>query len=372
MRGWRWVLGALALLVLVAVVALRARPRGAEVATAAAGRADLTVPIQCDGTLEPPPGGELRASEPASVAALPVRDGDRVKAGDTLVRLENPELTQKATDARSQALALEADLAELQREAAHHREVFEASRRLFENGAIPKKTYEADELEWRRAEDRLRNAPSRVELARRAAAELDRRVEALTIRTTVAGVVYGLPRRAGEAVVAGQVVASVMEPERRRVRARVDQPDLPQVRPGQKMIVTFDGLPRERWEGAVSFVAPGLREVGGREVGEVLGDIGDPKALLPANAAVEIQIVTGEKAGALVVPRAALLRDGDARFVYTLEDGRARKREVTVGLLGLSEAEIVSGLSEGQTVLLPGDVALSDGLRVRPAKAASR
>jgi membrane fusion protein (multidrug efflux system) len=179
--------------------------------------------------------------------------------------------------------------------------------------------------------------------------------------------VYGLPRRVGEAVSAGQVVANVIDPAHRRLRARVDQPDLPQTAVGQRLIVTFDGLPRERWEGKVTFVDPGLRDVGGREVGEVLGEVADPRALLPSNAAVEVQIVTGEKAGAVVVPRASLIRDGERRYVYVLDHGRARRRDVQVGLLGLTEAEILSGVGEKDTVILPGSITLSEGLRVRAA-----
>ncbi len=185
------------------------------------------------------------------------------------------------------------------------------------------------------------------------------------VRAPADGLVYGLPRRAGEAVAAGQVVANVIDPARRRLRARVDQPDLPKTAPGQRLVVTFDGLPRERWEGTVTFVDPGLREVGGREVGDVLGDVADPGAKLPSNAAVDVQIVTGEKTGALVVPRASVFRDGEKRFVYVLEAGRARRRDVTVGLVGLTEVEVAGGLGDKETVILPGAVALADGVRVR-------
>ena len=75
--------------------------------------------------------------------------------------------------------------------------------------------------------------------------------------------------------------------------------------------------------------------------------------------------MTGEKAGTLVVPRASIVRDGDRRYVYLLEDGQARRREVQVGLTGLTEVEIVSGVKEKDRVILPGSTALSEGLRVR-------
>jgi HlyD family secretion protein len=382
MKAWRWALAALGLLVLAWLVTGLAKPRGVPVQAVRVQRGDLVVPVQCDGTLEPPPGGELRSPETATVGEILVREGDRVTPGTPLLTLMAPELSQKALDARAEALRLRteresarSELSDAQSEEKHRREVFEADQRLLASGAITRAAAEADERALRQAEGRLAAARSRLSglegpqsrlaLAERAADDLEKRAGTLVVRAPVAGVVYGLPRRPGEAVSAGQVVANVVDPERRRVRARVDQPDLPRIASGQRMRLAFDGLPRERWEGKVTEVAPGLRDVGGREVGEVLGEVADPKGRLPTNAAVDVQIVTGEKSGALVVPRAAVIRDGERRYVYVLEDGRARRRDVQVGLLGLNEAEIAGGLKEGDTVILPGATTLSDGLRVR-------
>jgi HlyD family secretion protein len=382
MKRWRWPLVGVAVLVLVWLVLGLAKPRGVTVQVAEVKRGDLVVPVQCDGTLEPPPGGELRSPEAATVKDILVHEGDRVNPGRILLTLSTPELSQKALDARAEALRLRAELesarvelANALREEKHHREVYEGDQRLLANGAITRAAAEADERALQQAEGTLAAArarlsglegkDSRLALAERAADDLEKRAGALTVRAASSGVVYGLPRRPGEAVAAGQVIASVVDPERRRVRARVDQPDLPRIAPGQKMYLAFDGLPRERWEGKVSEVAPGLRDVGGREVGEVLGEVSDPKGKLPTNAAVDVQIVTGEKSGTLVVPRAAVIRDGDRRFVYLLEDGRARRRDVEVGLLGLSEVEVTTGLKEKDRVILPGAATLSDGLRVQ-------
>ena len=91
------------------------------------------MPVQCDGTLEPPPGGELRAGDPATVAEIYVQSGARVRTGEALVRLENTELSRKALDAQSEALRLEseratatADVSELERKEKQAAKVFEA------------------------------------------------------------------------------------------------------------------------------------------------------------------------------------------------------------------------------------------------------
>lgn len=380
-----WILAAAAAAaVVLAAVALR-RPSGVVVDATRAARKKLIVPVLSDGVLEPQGGGELRAGDAAIVAAILVHDGEGVRRGQELVRLEDPELSGSAREARSGALELsgeraraEADAADAGRNAEHQRQKLEADRRLLAQGAIARSAVEAGELAAAEALDRRRAADarlsaiagrrgaSRLSISAASARELEQRVAALTVRAPYDGVVYGLPRRAGETVAAGQVVASVADPAHLRVRARVDEPDLPRVASGQRLTVTFDGLPERRWEGRVLEVPSGVHEAAGRRVGEVVGEIGDPSGLLPPNAAVNVQIVAGEKASALAIPRAALLREGDARFVYALEDGRARRRNVTVGLVGLNDVEITGGISDGSTVILPGGVTLSDGLRVIP------
>jgi HlyD family secretion protein len=380
---WRWAIGTAAVLaVVLAIVAFRG-PAGMPVATARAARKDLIVPILSDGSLEPPPGGELRAPEAATVSAIPAREGERVARDQPLVVLESPELAQSALAARSTAAELSeekvrasGELEQARREAAHAREVFEADSRLIKDSAISRATRDADELAYRQAMDRLRTAEarfqslggeaggSRLDLAQASANQLERRVASLTVRAPADGIVYGLPRKTGETVKAGELVAAVADPAHLRVRARVDQPDLPRLAVGQRLVITFDGLPDRKWEGKVLSVSPGVRESGGREIGEVIGEIADPGRSLPPNASVNVQIVTGEKRGVLAIPRAALFRDGDRRYVYRLEDGRARRRDVTIGLVGSNDVEITGGVKENDAVILPGTVPMSDGARV--------
>jgi multidrug efflux pump subunit AcrA (membrane-fusion protein) len=95
-----WAAGASALVLVAILLTALARPKGVPVQVIEVKRGDLIVPVQCDGTLEPPPGGELRSPEAAVVAEIPAREGERVAPGRPLVRLENAELSQKPLDAR--------------------------------------------------------------------------------------------------------------------------------------------------------------------------------------------------------------------------------------------------------------------------------
>jgi HlyD family secretion protein len=370
----------LAAAVLAATVACG---RGVRVTAVRAQRQDIVVPVLCDGILEPGAGGEIRASQPATIASLAVRDGSRVAAGQLLLTLSNPDLSEKARGSRSEVEALSADLeaarsdeAALSEEAARRRRALESDERLLREGAITREARDADAAALSDAEARLRGAEakakslgrdgraSRLALAEQNASDLEREAGALTVRSPAAGIVYGLPRREGMRVETGDVLASIADPSARRVRIRIDEPDLPRISVGQKLTVTFDGLPGRRWDGRVVEVAAGLREEGGRHVGDVSGEIVDRQALLPGNASVNVSIVTAERTGALVIPRAAIFRDGTRRIVYVPESGKARRREVSIGVLGPTEAEVTGGLREGDRVILPGAVPLTDGAPV--------
>jgi len=453
-------------------------------------RGDLLVRVACDGRLEPPEGGELRVADGGTVAAITVHEGDRVRGGQLLLRLANPDLEARARDARAEVRQLQSDSAaaagELdreRREATFREQVVAGDRRLVAQGAIPRATLDADQLAWQQARGRVHDAEARLDalqrppgdgnasapgsyrgttgqpatgagvkpaqgatglppssagdeppatatsraraaastghrprpgsgsrlgLAEGAAAELARRLAALTVRAPFAGTVYGLPRAVGETVSPGQLVASVTDPDHPHVRCRVDQPDLPRVAPGQRLLVTFSGLPDRRWEGTVQRVGTGLREAGGREVGEITGELSDPVHTLPANAAVDVQVVVAQKRGVLSVPRSALRRDTDQgdlgpageapgsgeaggaagspgaggaaapgtglggggaaggapRYVYVVVRRRAHRRDVAVGLIGLTEVEVLSGLNEGERVVAEGPPTLEENVRV--------
>jgi HlyD family secretion protein len=373
------------LLLLAAGAALLGGRRAARVQTAPVARENLRVTVTCAGRLEPPPGGELRATEPGTVVAVLKDDGATVARGEPLVRLDSPDLVARAREARdaveqleAEAVAASAEVDQARLEAEHRRGRLAGDLRLLELGAVSRASVDESRLARDQAEEKLRSAEarlqalvqgerggrSRLELARERARALDARVASLTARAPFPGVVYGLPRRAGGVVAPGQVLASVTDPARPAVRGRLDQPDLPRVRVGQPLLVTFDGLPDRAFAGTVQAAGRDLREEGGRNVGEIVGEIRDPDRRLPLNASVNVEVVVGERSSALAIPRAAVHRDGPRRYVLAVRDGRAERRPIEVGLVGSVDVEVLGGLVEGERVILPGATPIADGQRV--------
>ncbi len=379
-------LSGLAAIVLVASVAAFLRGgRASKVEAASVRRTTFRVTVTCAGRLEAPPGGELRASEPGTVAAIVQKDGATVAPGEPLVRIDSPDLVARAREARDEVERLEAEgaaaRAEVEQcrlEAEHRRARLAGDLRLLEQGAVSRASVDESRLARNDAEARLQSAEARLdalarggdgeqprlELARERARALDARVASLAVRAPMAGVVYALPRRVGEVVAPGQVVASVTDPRHPAVRGRVDQPDVPRLQVGQPLLVTFDGLPDQTFAGSVQAVGRDLREEGGRNVGEVLGEIRDPERRLPLNASVNVEVVVAERSSVLTVPRAAVHRDGARRYALVVRDGRAERRPIEAGLVGSVDVEVLAGLVEGERVILPGAAPVEAGQRV--------
>lgn len=375
---------ALAVAVIVLLV-WSAIPRGqVPVMGARATRGPLEVSILCDGEIDPPPGGVLRAPEAGTLVRTAVRDGEKVEAGQFLLRLHNPDLEARLLSAREGLSRLLAEDGEARATVENARVEWRVKQKiatqdeaLLKSGAVTQAARDADQMAAEEARARWETAKSRLvaleggqsssllALSRQQVRDDEQRVNSLTLRAPFAGVVYGLPRHAGINVTAGDALASLAQPQNPEVKILVDQPDVPRVTQGQKVVVTFDGLPGQSWDGTVTRADNALRPEAGRLVGTAQARLADPARRLPLNASVNVAIIVGQKPDVLLIPRAALLGDtGAGRYVFILRNGRAMRQDISIGLIGTRQVEVTSGLSGGEMVIEPGGVTISSGQRV--------
>jgi multidrug efflux pump subunit AcrA (membrane-fusion protein) len=101
-------------------------------------------------------------------------------------------------------------------------------------------------------------------------------------------------------------------------------------------------------------------------VGEVNAEIDNPGREIPPGANLNARLRAENVENALAVPKEALRRDSSGFGVYVLEDGRIAWRAVEVGVSGLAQTQILSGLKDGDLVALPGDAPIRPGLAVTP------
>lgn len=389
--------------VLVALlVGLAGRDPVPSVSAARATRENLDAWISSDGKVEPVQPYSLRAQLGTFVNRVLANEGQAVRKGQLLVELDATGTSAQLAQARQNLIAaqedlraartggrpeetakLESDLRKAQAELERLRQQQAALERLVASHAATQDELAENQLALERAEADWRYLQQKKdELARRAGLDLDRatlrvqqmqdevrdleqKVHSAQVSAPADGTLYSLPVRPGDYVHVGDLVAEMADLHRVRVRAFVDEPDLGWLEPSQTVEVTWDAAPSRVWLGRTEQIPKQVVTRGTRSVGEVLCSVENEKLELLPNVNVNVRIRVRERAGALVVPRAAVRVQANRRYVFVADGGRLHQREIRVGIASATDYEVLEGLSEGDRVALPGDVTLRDGMEVR-------
>ena len=392
---WRQRILLILLLLLAALAILWAfLPRPVPVETAKVSRGPLRVTVEEEGKTRLRDRFVVSAPVAGYVRRVDLDVGDPVKRGQAVAGIEpmrSEGLDPRArAAARARVSAAEAALraaeervreAEAADEYASAR--LERTRRLADAGLTPKDALEQVVSEAKRASAATRTAEEAADGARhdlewakaaltRAGAADGRHADQVTVRSPAAGVVLALRHESEGVVTAGTPLLEVGDPGRLEVEVDVLSPDAVRIRPGTP--VRF-----ERWggdvslEGKVRVVEPvGFTKVSALGVEEqrvlVLVDITSPREIwkgIGDGYRLEASFVLWEEKEVLQVPAGALFRTGDRFAVYVVEKGRAKTRTVEIGRRNGLAAQLLSGLAEGETVILhPGDT-VAEGKKVR-------
>jgi len=404
-----WILLGAAVILTAVLIALSRRQPPPRVAVVKAGREYLIASIVSNGKVEPITPLVIRAQLNTFVERVAAVEGQAVKRGQLLLVLDAGQVRADLARARESLVTaeenlrsaraggradekarLEADLRKAELDLDRLRREREALERLLTKQAATRDELdqkqlalaqtEADVTRLRKAnEEFARSATLLVERARLMVEQyrteirtLEEKVRSANVTASIDGTLYSLPVRERDYVEVGALLAEAADLRRVRVRAFIDEPELGALEPGQPVIVTWDALPNQSWRGRTEMIPKQVVARGTRSVGEVLCSIENEKLNLLPNINVNVRINVREKANVLTVPRGAIETDGPRHFAYLVEGGglpgvtpHLRKRAVQVGIASATRLEIISGLKEDDTLALPGEFELHDGMAVR-------
>ncbi len=324
------------------------------------------------------------------IASMRVAEGQKVAEGDVLAEVESPELESRLRQERAISEALASDLGSLElqarqrnleneqavelgevRKAAAAR-LLERNQRLHDLGLVNEIDLETsrDDLKIRSLE--LEQARQRSELERETlrfqvadarhrqqsqqliVAELERQVEGLSLRAPFDGLVSTLAVEDRDAVLRGQALLGIVDLSDLEVEVGIPENAADEVAPGVQAVITVDG---DDFQGTLTRVAPEVRN--GQVVGRVAFSDGVPPGLRQ-NQRVATRLLLERREDVLKVPRGPFLESGGGRSAYVVENGLARRRDIRVGAISVAEVEILSGLEEGDEIVL-SDMTQFDG-----------
>ena len=379
-------------------------PEAAEAAVpvmvAAATRGDVEAEIDFTGVLEPEMVVNVVPKIGGRVAEVRVKDGDRVKAGDLLLRLEASEIEAQVAQAEAGhevALAnlektragarveqLEQCRAGLQMAEAGYDEAersFNNARALYEEGIVPKQQLDQAETQYIIADAQLKQAAEELKMAESGAtaedlkiieAQVSQAAAALQLARTqladarivapISGTVSGVVLNPGEMAGPGTPVVTINKLDTMEVQVNLTEKDVNRVSTGQEVDVLVPSVSKEPLPGKIHSISP----------------VADPrtktyklKATLPnedgrlkAGMTATIRAVIDAEKDTVVVPVEALLVQQGRQVIYVVEEGLARRRAVTVGLENGTAVSVLEGVDPGEQVVVRGQHYLQESGKV--------
>ena len=354
-----------------------ARPM--EVRIEGAKRGALVRTISAPGTVEPRTKVQVSAQVLAKILALPFREGETVRAGDVLVRLDGRDLAAALESTQAGLRAQEANLKGSQADLIQARLELERTRSLFPRD-VTKAQLESSEAAALRAESRVLAGEQAIEQARAAITRSKKDLENTVITSPIDGIIVKLNAEVGETVVVGtlnnasSVIMEVADLSDMLMKARVDEVNIAPVKADQRALVTIAAYRDTLVVGRIERV--GLKQQlfrDGTSYFEVEVALNKPEGLmlgsgLTCSAEIEVQTF----ADAVTVPSQAVLdrrldelpkEVGESavvdrnktvtRVVFVVgSDGLAMARAVKVGASDLTSTQVLAGLVEGEKVVV--------------------
>src|SRR5688500_12844528 len=288
------------------------------------------------GSIEPERRADLRAEVSAVVLAVLKENGDPVKRGDLLVRLDQTSIRDSLTAAEASMSAAAQAYEQAQRQ-------YERMVKLRETGVVSAQQVEDVEVRRNTTQSEMEAARTRVVTARQ-------QLERTEVRAPFDGIVSDRKVSAGDTAQIGKELVKVIDPQSLRFEGLVSADNIGEVKSGQRVMFRVHGFADREFLGNIMRVNPAATATT-RQV-EVLVGFADAKeqpnvAGLYAEGRVETR-----STAALTIPANALVREGENAFAWRVQGKVLQKVSLNIGDRDPRSGEFVlkSGLEEGDTL----------------------
>jgi len=308
------------------------------------------------GSIEPERRADMRAEVSAVVLAVLKENGDPVKRGDLIVRLDQTSIRDTLTAAEASARAADQAYEQAERQ-------FQRMSTLRQTGVVSTQQLEDAEIRRNSAQSDRAAAKTRVVTARQ-------QLERTEVRAPFDGIVSDRKVSAGDTAAIGKELVKVIDPNSLRFEGLVSADNIGSVAEGQRVWFRIHGFAEREFTGTVTRVNPAANSMT-RQV-EVLVAFDDAKqqpnvAGLYAEGHIQTRSVAS-----LTLPAASVVREGDSTFAWRVKDAKLQKVALTLGARDVRTGAFAvnNGLADGDTVLRYPGSTLKDGQAAKLATTA--
>jgi len=322
-------------------------------------RHDVSSTVLATGAVKPQVGAEVRVGARISgkVERLYANIGDDVRKGQVIAELEKADLEASVAKAQAEVKVAEAKVADATARTKLADLDWQRQQNLIKKDFTSQQAVDKALKEKESALAGLNLVEKQLDAARAALKEAQVKLSYATITAPISGVIASVSTQQGETVAAGlnaPTFVTIIDLNRIQVDAFVDETDIGKVKVSQRAAFTVDTYPSKNFEGVVSAIYPKAIIQDNVVNYDVVIDIKSPfKNLLRPDMTASVTIYQAVRKGVLMIPQKAVLRESGRKFVLVkLPDDTLQKKTIKTGISSGRNIEIISGLSEGDAVVI--------------------
>ncbi len=324
--------------------------RTVTVEAAAVGRRDLSPVFTFSANLEAVWSTEVSTKADGRIDKLFVEEGDRVTAGMVLARLDMNELAAQVMQAEGQVLQAQATLEQNELN-------FQRMNALYQQNAVSAHTLDSARTQRDLAMGGLQAARGNFLL-------LKARLDNANILSPLSGVVIRRHVQAGAFSKAGIAIFTVADTSTLLAKAVVGEAQITELALGKSVNVKVDALKGQEFKGTITRLSPAASVPTRTFTAEV--SIPNPDGQIKVGMFANAEVVGQERKNVLAVPESALVMREDQKTVFVVtEENRVVQKVLKLGDAAGGWVEVLSGLKEGERIVVAGQHKLKDGASIR-------
>lgn len=310
---------------------------------------DYVPQLMLSGSIEGKTTAAISAKIAGRIEAVLVEEGQAVKAGDALVKLESAELANSFRAAKESVVKarINYDLAMAD---------YNRYQMLSSQGAVSAQQFDNAAAKLKSAEADLASATANLDSA-------EKQYGNGTITAPVDGVVANKTATVGQVISPGAALMVVEDINQVLASINIEQKDLGRIKIGQQAAVTVDAYDGKVFNGTIETINP---EAGANSrMFRVKVKLDNESGALRAGMFAKVQLAAGEQAKVLTVPQSAVIQKQGLYYIFVVEDNKAVRRQAEIGEVTGETIQIKSGLAAGEKVIISSVNQLKDGQTVK-------
>lgn len=332
--------------------------------TATVTRANIEETVTAQGKLEPKEYVDVGAQVSGQLQRVHVEIGEMVKKGQLMAEID-PKVFEAQVEVNEARLkSFNAQIQQQQAQLVLAKQIYARNVGLIKLKAVSKEVLETTKAELDASSATLASLKAQAQEAVSALKGSKANLSYTKIYAPISGTVTSQTTRQGQTINANQTAPNIMQVANldvMTVRAQVAEADVSRLTAGMQVYFTTLGASDFRWRGTVRQILPTPVTINDVVLYEALVDVDNKEHALMTGMSTQMFFLINASENALLVPTTALRKlqpdkDADAGKAYQVEvkdKNGVTKKTVTVGIITRTQAEIISGLNEGDMVLLP-------------------